>query len=101
MGAGTCPLPDPIHKKILNLEYIDMADLRPDAWLVLSDPEGDYTLQKFFRRRKQPVTDLATWVQCHASMITVLVESYPQYINHFLAYLSTIASKASRSHRMK
>jgi len=32
MGASTCPLPDPIRKKILNLEYIDMADLRPDAW---------------------------------------------------------------------
>ena len=27
MGTGTCPLPEPIRKKILNLEYIDMADL--------------------------------------------------------------------------
>ena len=97
MGTGTCPLPEPIRKKILNLEYIDMADLRPDAWLVPSDPDGDCTLQKFFRRRKQPVTDFTMWVQCYSSMVTVLVEAYPQYINHLLAYLSTIASKSSNS----
>ena len=72
-----------------------MADLRPDAWLIPSDLEGDSSIQKLFRRRKQPVTDIVTWVQCYTALVSVLVEAYPQYTKHFLSYLSTIVSKSS------
>ena len=95
LGPSTCPLPEPTRKRILNLEYVDMADLRPEAWLLPSDCEGDSTFQRLFRRRKQPVTDIATWVQCYTALVSVLVEQFPQYIKHFLSYLSTIVSKSS------
>ena len=54
-------------------------------------------LASLFRRRKQPVTDISVWVQCYSSLVSVLVERYPQYIKHLLAYQSTIAMGAKRT----
>lgn len=56
---GTCPLPDQLRKKILNLEYVDMAELRPESWLFHSDTDSAAPLQGLFQRCKEPVTDLA------------------------------------------
>ena len=33
MGNAMLPLPEHLRKRILNLEYIEMADLHPEAWL--------------------------------------------------------------------
>ena len=57
-------------------------------------------LASLFRRRKQPVTDLSVWVQCYSSLVSVLVERYPQYIKHLLAYQSTIAMGAKRTNNL-
>jgi hypothetical protein len=101
LGEGICPLPDHLKKKILNLEYVDMADLRPEAWLMASsDAEARNNLTSLFGRRKQPVTDVSVWVQCYSSLVSVLVEKYPQYIKHFLAYQSTIVMGAKRSNSL-
>ena len=98
LGEGICPLPEHIRKKILNLEYVDMADLRPESWLMASDTDNaNNSLASLFRRRKQPVTDIAVWVQCYSSLVSVLVELYPQFIKHFMAYLSTIVMGAKRT----
>ena len=95
LGEGICPLPEHIRKKILNLEYVDMADLRPESWLMASDTDNaNNSLASLFRHRKQPVTDIAVWVQCYSSLVSVLVELYPQFIKHFMAYLSTIVMGA-------
>jgi hypothetical protein len=94
LREGICPLPDHLKKKILNLEYVDMADLRPEVWLMaISDAEAKNYLTSLFGRRKQPVTD----VSVGAMLVSVLVEKYPQYIKHFLAYQSTIVMGASLS----
>lgn len=55
------------------------------------------TLASLFRRRKQPVTDVAVWVQCYSSLVSVLVEKFPQYIKHFLAYQATIMMAAKQT----
>ena len=93
---GICPLPEQLRKKILNLEYVDMAELRPESWLFHSDTDSATPLQGLFQRRKEPVTDLAVWIQCYASLTSVLVEKYPQYTKHFLAYMATIATGYKR-----
>ncbi len=69
LGEGICPLPDHLRKKILNLEYVDMAELRPESWLMSSDTDNMSTLSSLFRCRKQPVTDIAVWVQCYSSLV--------------------------------
>ena len=75
----------------------NVADLRPESWLMASDTDNAInSLASLFRRRKQPVTDTAVWVQCYSSLVSVLVELYPQFIKHFMAYLYTIAMGAKR-----
>lgn len=66
---GMCSLPDQLRNTILNLEYVDMAELRPESWLFHSDTDSAAPLQGLFQRRKEPVTDLAVWIQCYASLI--------------------------------
>ena len=95
IGDASCPLPEAIYKHILNLDYVDMVELRPETWLFHSDSEPS-PIQSLFYCRKQPVTDITIWIQCYTSLISVLVECYPQYIMHFLAYLSTIVSGYKR-----
>ena len=73
-----------------------MAELRLESWLFHSDTDSATPLQGLFQRRKEPVTDLAVWMQCYASLTSVLVEKYPQYAKHFLAYMATIVTGYKR-----
>ena len=34
MGDTMLPLPENLRRKILNLEYVEMADLCPEAWML-------------------------------------------------------------------
>ena len=34
MGDAICPLPEPLQKQILNLEFVGMADLQVEQWLL-------------------------------------------------------------------
>ena len=73
MGDSMFPLPENLRRKILNLEYIEMADLRPEAWM-LEEEFTDKTLAALFKHRKEPVTDILVWVQCYASLVTILAQ---------------------------
>ena len=94
MGDSMFPLPENLRRKILNLEYIEMADLRPEAWM-LEEEFTDKTLAALFKHRKEPVTDILVWVQCYASLVAVLAQQYPTQTPQFIAYLATIV----RAHR--
>ena len=37
LGHGVMPLPQRLLAKILNLEFVEMQDLLPEAWLSLAD----------------------------------------------------------------
>ena len=72
-----------------------MAELRPEAWLFQFE-EDKSSIASLFKRRREPVTDICVWVQCYASLVAVLTESHPQYVSHFMAYLSTIVGCSKR-----
>lgn len=91
-----CPLPDTLRKKILSLDFIDMAELRPEAWLFQQEDQDKSSIASLFKRRREPVTDIAIWVQCYASLIAVLAEKHPHYTPHFMAYLSTVVGCSKR-----
>ena len=93
LGHGVMPLPQRLLSKILNLEFVEMQDLLPEAWLTsieddaakccsTSDAEG--------RKRRPPVTNIFTWLQGFASMVSALSTKYPRMVPEFLAYQSTI-----------
>ena len=83
------PIPDSLISKIQQLEFVDMADLRPEAWMFEDEPHGK-SLAGLFKRRKQPVTDILLWVQCFASYVAVLSQTQPQSTPHLMAYMATI-----------
>ena len=72
MGDALCPLPEPLQNRILNLEFMDMADLQPEAWLF--EDATDKSIASIFKKRKEPITDILVWVQCFNAMVAVLSE---------------------------
>ena len=89
MGDAMLPIPDSLISKIQRLEFVDMADLRLEAWMFEDEPH-EKSLVGFFKRQKQPVTDILSWVQCFASYVAVLSQTQPQSTPHLMAYMATI-----------
>ena len=88
-SQGSCSLltlPENIRKCILNLEYIDMAELRPETWMF-EDDVSDKTIASLFKHKKEPVS---VWIHCYAVIVSVLTERYPAYTKQFWAYLAII-----------
>lgn len=72
MGDGLAPLPQKLIKCILQLEFI------------ISYHGGSASPSK------GPVTDIAVWVQCYATLVSTLSIQYPNKAPEFTAYLATI-----------
>ena len=72
-----------------------MAELLPDFW---GAEEDNVSCCSHSRRnaRKCPITNILTWLECYASLVSVLATRYPLHIGHFMAYQKTII-KAHRS----
>ena len=88
-------LPQKLVKRILELEYIDMADIVPDSWRF-QEEEPNRCCHQQKRQRRGPVTDILLWVECYSSLIAVLAAKYPTNTPEFMAYLKTIVH-ASKS----
>ena len=89
-------LPSKLVKKILDLEFVEMAELVPDSWRT---DEADYQCCSSHNpriSRRGPVTNILLWVECYSSLVAVLASKYPNKIGHLMAYQKTII-KAHRS----
>lgn len=74
----TGSLPPKLVKKILDLEYVNMAELVPDMWQQ-SEEEGPKCCHQTRRgSRRGPVTDILLWLECYTTMATLLATQYPQ-----------------------
>jgi hypothetical protein len=92
LGHGVMPLPQQLQTKILNLEFIEMQDLLPEAWLALTEDEGTKCCHGSGtgQKRHPPVTNIFTWLQGFASLVSALSTKYPGMVPEFLVYQSTI-----------
>ena len=88
-------LPRRMRVRILQLEFIEMSELLPEAWSAAESQETSSSMFKLPSRRS-PVSDLGVWMECYALMASVLVERYPSKASHFFAYLRRI-SRAARN----
>ena len=78
LGESLTPLPGKLVQNILELRYIEMSELLPETWLLQQDlPAGQTPLLAQFKRQKGPVSDILQWVQCYATLASVLVSAYP------------------------
>ena len=89
-------LPSKLVRKILDLEFVEMAELVPDSW---RSEEVDYQCCSSHNPRipkRGPVMNILLWVECYSSLVAVLSSKYPNKTGHFMAYQKTII-KAHRS----
>ena len=83
-------LPQKLVKKILDLEYIDMAELIPDAWRF-QDEEGTKCCHRSRRQgRRGPVCDILLWIDCYSTMVQVLLTRFPDKAYELVSYQRTI-----------
>ena len=91
-SSALFPIPEHICTKIVNLEYVDMAELKPSSWLLNNEDTEKASFP--FKKRKEPVTDILVWVQCYSAMVSILAERYPSKVPELMAYQSTIVKCA-------
>ena len=80
----TVVIPPKLVKRILDLEFIEMNELLPEAWAV----EALQPCCQGSRRpsRQAPVADIMLWVECFSTLVAVLASKYPQHVPDFMAY---------------
>ena len=90
----TAALPPKLVTRILNLEFIEMAELVVDVWQDEAHLSPDRNVSQRHRVRHPPVTDIMTWLECFARMAAVLSTKYPDKAPELWAYQSSILRAA-------
>ena len=74
VGEGLLPVPAKLAERIKKWEFVDMAELLPEFWATPGPKESllSGTPRPAATRRKRVVTDIATWVQCFATYVSVM-----------------------------
>ena len=94
--SPTARLPRKLVSKIQNLEFIEMSELLPEAWI--SDAADDSVGQKSQSRRRSPISEISVWVECFAMMAAVLAEKFPSKAPQLFIYMRRIVH-AARNYR--
>ena len=88
-------LPPKVVKKVLDLEFVEMTELRADIWV--DEPQAPEVGGPMRRPpSKPPVTDIKVWLECYARMAALLVSRYPYKGPELWAYQSTILRAAQK-----
>ena len=65
-------LPSKLVQKVLNLEFIEMAELVPESWGI--DPDPSWCCHQGRRlARRRPVTDILLWLESYSALVAALV----------------------------
>ena len=96
VGSGFPPLPKKLAERIQNLEFVDMAELRPVQWQEVLEPEPDP--HKFVilpgleiaRAKRRQVEDVHTWSICFTTYIAAVGQKHPAMMCEMLAYMQQI-----------
>ena len=73
-----------------------MAELLPECWGA-DEPESHCCSNQLSKpSRRGPVKDILVWLDCYASLVSVLCSAHPLKFHHFMDYQRTII----RAHRM-
>ena len=85
-------LPPKIVKKILDLEFVEMAELKADIWV--EEPSTGDSGHARRQSGKPPVTDIKVWLECFARMAAILVMRFPEKGPELWAYQTSILRAA-------
>ena len=82
-------LPPKVVKKVLELEFVEMSDLRADESMPANHPHSGRRTPA-----KPPVTEVRVWLECYARMAALLVTRFPEKRPELWTYQSTITKAA-------
>ena len=89
VGEALPPVPRKLADKIQAWEFTEMTELLPEFWAQkLEEKEGQPGSGS--SRRKRPVTDLKTWLQCFAIYVGVLSAKHPEAVPELMSYMVAI-----------
>ena len=94
IGEALPPVPERLVSRIQKWEFIDMAELLPEA-LVSARTVNQSTAALVHRKR--PVTDILTWVQCFGVYVGILAKQFADSVPELMSYMIAII-KASRDY---
>ena len=86
-------LPPKVVKKVLDLEFVEMSELRGDIWMEDTAPT-DSMHQTRRPTANPPVTDIRVWLECYARMAALITSHFTQKASELWAYQSTILKAA-------
>ena len=89
--SPTARLPRKLVEKIQNLDFIEISELLPEAWI----PDIDESQKP---RRRSPISDILVWVECFILMAADLAEKFPTKAPQLFAYMRRIVH-AARNYR--
>ena len=102
LEEGLVPLPAKLVARITKLEFVEMYELLPESWLATDGTDSLETqaakqVSIFPKRRRTPVTDVLTWVQCFSALVGALSTKFADKVLEFMAYQALIV-KCSRDY---
>ena len=69
-------LPPKVVKKVLDLEFVEMSELRGDIWMEDTAPtDGMHQTRR--PTANPPVTDIRVWLECYARMAALITSHFP------------------------
>ena len=96
--SQTYSLPQKLIKRIQSLEFVDMAELIPDAWVYQDEETSKCCHHARHPQKKGKVKDIVLWVECFSIYAGVLTTKYPHSAPNLMAYQRTIVH-ASRTYK--
>lgn len=86
-------LPPKLVKCILDLEFVEMAELSMDVWDKATAPSEIPGVPRRPARRA-PITNLNIWHECYGKMVAILCTRFPEKSPELWAYQSSIIRAA-------
>ena len=87
--SPTARLPRKLVNKIQSLDFVEMSDLLPEAWIPDANESPSSIHGRKFRKRT-PVADILVSTECYALMAAVLAEKFPTFSPRLFAYIRRV-----------
>ena len=93
-SEGFPPVPAKLVAKILQLEFVDMAELLRDNMKAEKrrSIREEATNQGKTPRREVP--EILSWIQCFGIYVSEMASKYPERVQNMLAYQTTLVREA-------
>ena len=91
-GLGIPPVPGRLVEKILDGQFVDMAELLPDNIELLRRERSSSDS----KARLRQISSITAWAQCFATFVAIRAQAAPATVLALLAYMRLLIREAAR-----